>query len=107
MHITFTEQATEQLHKQTLNGNEELKLAFDSEGCGCSVSGVPTLWIVSGAGERDLRASGEPFSLLYDKKDEIFFEDRMTLDYRSGSGYVLKSSGQIYNANMRLVDKRG
>lgn len=107
MHIQITDQAAGQIHKFQLKEHDELKLVFDSEGCGCSVSGVPTLWIVNSVGERDLHATGEPFRLLYDKKDEIFFEDRMTLDYRQESGFVLKSSGQIYNAHMRLIDKRG
>ncbi|MCS7464437.1 hypothetical protein N0M98_30520 [Paenibacillus doosanensis] len=106
MQITFTDQAVDQLGKYQINENGELKLVYDSEGCGCAVSGVPTLWIVDRAGERDLRAEGTPYELLYEKKHEVFFEDRMTLDYAENRGYVLKSSGQIYNANMRLIDKR-
>lgn len=105
MHITFTALAAEQITKRLGRQPGEVKLVFDSEGCGCSVSGVPTLWIVNQAGDKDLRADGTPFGLLYEQKHEIFFEDRMSLDYQS-SGFVLKSSGQIYNAHMRLIDKR-
>lgn len=106
MQITFTEQAVEQIKKHQMKGQEKLKLVFDSEGCGCAVSGVPTLWIMQQAGERDLHTEGTPYEVLYEKKHEVYFEDRMTLDYRENGGYVLKSSGQIYNANMRLIDKR-
>jgi len=105
IHITFTEAASERLTKQLAGRPGEVKLVFDSEGCGCSANGVPTLWIVDRAEEKDLRAEGSPFELLYEKKHEIYFEDRMSLDYQSGS-FVLKSTGQIYNANMQLIDKR-
>jgi uncharacterized protein YqkB len=107
MHITYTDEAVEQINKQFSAGSGELKLVFDTEGCGCSVNGVPAIWMVNQAVERDLHASGAPFELLYDKKDEIFFEDKMILDYKIGSrSFVLKSSGQIYNANLQLIDKR-
>lgn len=106
IHITFTNKTVEQITKQLAGRAGEVKLVFDSEGCGCSVSGVPTLWIVDRPGDKDLRAEGTPFQLLYEQKHEIFFEDRMSLDYDQASGYVLKSSGQIYNAHMRLIDKR-
>jgi uncharacterized protein YqkB len=105
--ITFTNEAIEQMHQQLPAGSAELKLVFDSEGCGCSVNGVPTLWIVDQPGERDLRAEGNPYELLYEPNHEIFFEDKMTVDYSQKSrNYVLKSSGQIYNANMQMIDKR-
>ncbi|WP_028548534.1 iron-sulfur cluster biosynthesis family protein [Paenibacillus sp. UNC451MF] len=106
MHITFTEQAVEQIKKHHIDGQEKLKLVYDSEGCGCAVSGVPTLWIVNQPGDRDLNAEGTPYDVLYEKKHEVYFEDRMSLDYRDNGVYILKSSGQIYNANMRLIDKR-
>ncbi|NHN30787.1 iron-sulfur cluster biosynthesis family protein [Paenibacillus agricola] len=107
MQITFTNEAIEQMHQQLPAGSGELKLVFDSEGCGCSVNGVPTLWIVDRPKDRDLRADGTPYELLYEPNHEIFFEDKMTVDYSPKSrNYVLKSNGQIYNANMQLIDKR-
>lgn len=106
MQITFTKQALEQIDKHHIAGEEKLKLVYDNEGCGCAVNGVPTLWIVQQPGERDLHAEGTPYEVLYEKKHEVYFEDRMTLDYRDNGGYILKSNGQIYNANMSLIDKR-
>ncbi|NOU97000.1 hypothetical protein GC093_27795 [Paenibacillus sp. LMG 31456] len=107
MHITFTNQAIEQINKKMNSGAGELKLVHDSEGCGCSANGVPTLWIVNQAEDKELRAEGTPFELVYEQKHEVYFEDKMTLDYAPARGdFVLKSNGQIYNANMRLIDKR-
>ncbi|MCU6798102.1 MULTISPECIES: iron-sulfur cluster biosynthesis family protein [Paenibacillus] len=107
MHITFTDEAVQQITHQLPAGSGELKLVFDSEGCGCSANGVPSLWIVDKPEENDLRAGGSPFELWYEKKQEVYFEDNMTLDYRSANrSYILKSNGQIYNSLMQLIDKR-
>ncbi|MDF2961431.1 MAG: hypothetical protein K0S39_3166 [Paenibacillus sp.] len=107
MQIIFTDQAVEQINRKMTPGAAELKLVYDSEGCGCAVSGVPTLWLVNEAADKELRAEGHPFEVLYEKKHEVYFEDKMTLDFEKVRGsFVLKSSGQIYNANMRLIDKR-
>lgn len=108
MHITFTEEAAKEIESK-LNGPEggKLKLVYDAEGCGCSVSGVPTLWITDKPGSNDFTVQDEPYPLLMDRKHEVFLEDQMTVDYKkNGHCFVLKSSGQIYNAHMRLLDKR-
>jgi uncharacterized protein YqkB len=107
MHITFTDQAVEQLGGSMQSGSGEIKLVYDSEGCGCAVSGVPTLWIVDRAEQQELRAEGTPYGLIYEKKHEVYFEDNLILDYDSARrAFMLKSRGQIYNADMRLIDKR-
>ncbi|MGO4273123.1 iron-sulfur cluster biosynthesis family protein [Paenibacillus sp. TAF58] len=107
MKITFTDTA---IHRLTpfLGQNEAiLKLVFDTEDCGCSVNGVPTLWLVSKASDGELTAETESFKLIYKAKDEIFFEENMKIDYHEGNkSYILKSNNQIYNAGMSLVDKR-
>lgn len=108
MRIIFTESAVAEirriLDRQT---GGRLKLVYDAEGCGCAVSGVPTLWITDEPDRNDFSVAGDPFEVLMDRKHEVFFEENMTIDYQaSGYCFVLKSSGQIYNANMRLIDKR-
>ncbi|MEK8127066.1 iron-sulfur cluster biosynthesis family protein [Paenibacillus filicis] len=110
MHITFTEQAAAAVQPLLDNHQEGvLRLVYDNEGCGCAVNGVPTLWLEHAAQPHDFQVevSGAPSELWMDKKHEIYFEDRMTLDYKEeGRSFVLKSNGQIYNAYMSLIDKR-
>lgn len=107
MNITFTDTATQRLTPYMEQNNTLLKLVFDTEGCGCSVNGVPTLWLVSTANIDDVSAVTAAFPLIYKAKDEIFFEDTMKIDFHEGKGsYILKSNNQIYNAGMSLVDKR-
>ncbi|MFD2612120.1 iron-sulfur cluster biosynthesis family protein [Paenibacillus gansuensis] len=107
MHITYTDAAAGQIKSLMNIDTDELKLVFDNEGCGCTLSGVPTLWIVDSSETDDLKAEGEPFTTKYRKRDEVFFEDKMKIDYNpQRMAFSLSSSGQIYNAMMSLVDKR-
>ncbi|SDN84199.1 Uncharacterized protein YqkB [Paenibacillus sp. yr247] len=107
MKITFTDTAIHRLTPVAGHNEAILKLVFDTEGCGCSVNGVPTLWLVSKANEDDITAETEIFKLIYKAKDEIFFEENMKIDFHEGNkSYILKSNNQIYNAGMSLVDKR-
>ncbi|MFC5448224.1 iron-sulfur cluster biosynthesis family protein [Paenibacillus aestuarii] len=107
MKITCTDAAIAKLQPFLEDGNTLIKLVFDTEGCGCSVNGVPTLWLVGEAAGGEIQAESEPLKLIYKAKDEIFFEDQMKLDYQDSSkSYILKSNSQIYNAHMALVDKR-
>ncbi|SDC45238.1 Uncharacterized protein YqkB [Paenibacillus sp. UNCCL117] len=110
MQITCTEQAAAVI-EQHFDARQSgvLRLVYDNEGCGCAVNGVPTLWIENAPQPNDLAivTSGLAHALWIDKKHEIYFEDFMTLDYKSeGRSFILKSRGQIYNAHMNLVDKR-
>lgn len=108
MQITFSEQAAKAAQDKLGTDRPGMfKLAYDNEGCGCSVSGVPTLWIVDKPEPGDFEVDGHPLTLWMDRKHEVFFEERMTVDYRSKDRcFVLKSSGQIYNAFMQVMDKR-
>jgi uncharacterized protein YqkB len=106
MQITFTDAAIQHL-EPVVSKDAALKLVFDSDDCGCAMNGVPVLWIVPEAGPKDLHAEASPFELVYSPEHEIFFEDRMKIDYRPESrSYMLKSNNQIYNAGMRVIDKR-
>lgn len=104
MHITFTESAIQQLEPYA---GGTLRLVYDSEGCGCAVNGVPSLWLVTNPEPKDLHADAEPFKVVFSPKHEVFFEDELKIDYRADKkSYILKSNGQIYNAGMDLIDKR-
>ena len=47
MNITFTDKAITKIQeKYGKDSSLYLKLKYDTDGCGCVVSGVTTLWIV-------------------------------------------------------------
>jgi uncharacterized protein YqkB len=108
MQITFTEPALQQLEPYT---NTELdgilKLVYDTEGCGCAVNGVASLWLVSEPGPLDAAAESRPIRVLYNPKHEIFFEEHLIIDYQPKTkSYIIKSNNQIYNSGVGLADKR-
>jgi|HigsolmetaAR203D_1030402.scaffolds.fasta_scaffold01184_13 uncharacterized protein YqkB len=82
-----------------------LRLVYDTEGCGCAVSGVPALQAVDepAPGETEAETDG-PFAILYDPGREVFFEDRLVIDRApDGGGLMLRGAGQIYTAHLRVV----
>ncbi len=45
--------------------------------------------------------------ILYDRRQEVFFEDKLKLDYSTErGGFRLAGPGQIYMSGMPLVDRR-
>ncbi|UJF36029.1 iron-sulfur cluster biosynthesis family protein [Paenibacillus hexagrammi] len=81
MKVIFTEAAIDKLTPVLQHGSM-LRLVFDTEGCGCSVNGVPTLWIVAEPSSGDTAIEAEPFQMSIHTKDEIYFEELMKIDYQ-------------------------
>lgn len=107
MYIQYTHEAVDEITKKLAGRSGRIKLEFDSEGCGCSVSGVPTLWLVNESSEHDLKAEGDPYETFYDRKQEVFFEEKMKINYNVNTqAFSLTSNSQIYNQMMSLIDKR-
>ncbi len=86
--------------------NKIIKLAFDHEGCGCVMSGVPALWLVDEADGGDVLARGSALPILYEKRHAVFFEDSLTIDYDEGKhAFQLKSKQQTYHHDMPVQYK--
>lgn len=108
MQIEITETAAKQVAAQ-VGEDGALQLVFDSEGCGCAVSGVPQLWIISrqDTGRELLTAADSPVPVLYEQRHEVFFEEKLKLDYAPEKlAFRLNSNQQTYNNSMSLIDKR-
>jgi uncharacterized protein YqkB len=104
MHFTFTPSAVERLSEQLNGDSRSLRLLYDTEGCGCVVSGVPTLQLIESPGEDDKLGDGEPYSVWYEPRYEVFFEPELRIDYdKTRNSFSLKSDNQIYTANLRLL----
>lgn len=114
MQFHITKAASKQLHK--LREDERagyLKLVFDAEGCGCSLEGVPALWLIQNLEPKDVIAEltkeseSSPWPLVYEQRHEVFFEEQLTLDYKpQHNSFVLKSNNQIYSNRMIIADQR-
>lgn len=106
MKIHFTPDTLEPILSQC-GSDPKLKLVYDAEGCGCAVSGVPTLWQVGQTGQDDELAETNAFHLTYEPRHEVFFEEEMTIDYDPVTrAFRLKSRQQTYNGTMLILDKR-
>lgn len=104
MHITFTASAQAALAPYVQDGKHQLKLHYDTEGCGCVVSGVPQLQVVVTGSSDDALAEGDPFAFWYEPRFEVFFEPKMRINYdESRHAYSLTSDNQIYTNNLSFV----
>ncbi|MDF2718670.1 MAG: iron-sulfur cluster biosynthesis protein, partial [Paenibacillus sp.] len=109
MNVHFTEEAAAHIRARhfTHSAAGAIKLAYDTDGCGCAVNGVAALWIVDSPEEDDQLASSNLFTVFYDPRQELFFEDKLTVDRKpEQQSLILKSSQQTYNPSMRLIDRR-
>jgi uncharacterized protein YqkB len=114
MHIHFTQRAAEEAVRMLSPGPYRLKLLYDTDGCGCAVNGIAQLWAVDDAGGPQVETSTvttdglfPPLEVVYEKRHEVFFEERLTIDFDSASrAFVIKSNGQYYNPSCSIVERR-
>lgn len=104
MFITFSRTATERLSPYLADGQKQLKLLHDMEGCGCVNTGVPTLQLIETPSVDDKLAQGDPLPFWYEPRHEVFYEPQLRIDYDAArSSFSLKSDNQIYTTNLRLL----
>ena len=107
MEIMVTKTAQNEIVSQLeRNHLDALKLVYDNDGCGCAVNGVVQLWMVpdEAASEAWIKATGSTLKIMFAQKDQIYFEERLIIDYEaSGRAFILKSNNQIYNNKLNLI----
>ncbi|RKN86601.1 iron-sulfur cluster biosynthesis family protein [Paenibacillus ginsengarvi] len=109
MYIHFTDDAAAFIRQTYYTGTAAgaLKLAYDTDGCGCAVNGVAALWLVNNPDEDDQLARSNAFTVFFDPKQAVFFEEELTVDRKPGGPtLVLKSKQQTYNSHMKTIDFR-
>lgn len=107
MQVDVTPEAAQQLKAEIGDGGL-FQLIYDSEGCGCAVSGVPALWKIGNAPDDAVVAVrlSNSVEIIYEPRHEVFFEDRLKLDYvPERRAFKLSSDSQIYHHALRPVDR--
>ncbi|MFZ3588532.1 iron-sulfur cluster biosynthesis family protein [Bacillus sp. DJP31] len=105
MEITFTTGAMKQL-ESVLHPNKKLKLMYDTEGCGCVVSGVAALWQIEEVGNLDIEVETNYVQVWIDRTKLVFFDEKMTIDFLPQYWcYQLKSPNQMLNPRMSFISK--
>lgn len=108
MNIIPTQEALEKLLHMFPSEQPTIMIVYDTEGCGCAVNGVVQLWRVNGMSPEDLIGYDQDIRIIYAARQELFFEDHLTLGYnQNGRAFELKSNSQIYNSSIPLIDKTG
>jgi uncharacterized protein YqkB len=105
MKIELTNEATKKIKDKIGTQNGQLKLKYDTEGCGCVVSGIPTLWFVQHPVEdEDIKIETNSFPILVEKSKMVFLDEELKIDFSSQSNtFQLKSPGQIINGRMNFL----
>ncbi|MFC4597975.1 iron-sulfur cluster biosynthesis family protein [Cohnella hongkongensis] len=107
MIIDWSEEALAELAVRYGEKARIWKLVSDSAGCGCAMNGVAALWLIDGPEQGDLQAESNGADVWYEKRHEIFFDERMRVSYEpSRRAFKLSSDGQIYSNQLRLEDRR-
>ncbi|WP_226666975.1 iron-sulfur cluster biosynthesis family protein [Metabacillus litoralis] len=107
MEITMTKEAIEQL-APIIEGNKarHMKMKYDTEGCGCVMSGVTALWLVNEVEEDDVKIETNYIPLFVEKTKMVFLDEVLTISYnKTANSYMLKSPSQILNPRMNLLVK--
>ncbi|WP_243386425.1 iron-sulfur cluster biosynthesis family protein [Bacillus kexueae] len=107
MNIIFTERAKEKMQENIQkHPNRFLKLKYDTEGCGCVVSGVTALWFVEELDWDDERIETNFVPIYVEKSKKVFLDEEMKIDFQeSANTYMLISPGQILNPRMSCMVK--
>lgn len=108
MNIRVRDDAKERLLRIIEEKKGVIQLAYDAEGCGCAVSGVPSLWLIDPPNTEHFENAGdEQLPIFYEKRQSVFFEPNMNLSFNEHqNGFKLSSNQQIYNNAMSITDKR-
>lgn len=105
MKITLDENAEQIIHKRLDGRPGQIRLLYDTEGCGCY--GITTFQIISQPDSTDVPIENETFPFWVDPQRAVFYEEQLRLkgDPLDGS-FRLEGDSQIYGQNVKLTDIR-
>lgn len=107
MNITITAAAAEKIHALKNRETGTLKLKWDTEGNGCVLNGVPTLWYVDEAdADHDVLLETNEMPILVEKPKMVFYDEEIKIDFSQEAGmFQLKSPNQMLNGRMAFRNK--
>ncbi|SIS37005.1 iron-sulfur cluster biosynthesis family protein [Salimicrobium flavidum] len=97
MRIDFSEDAKTKIHDLLKRNNETmLRLAYDTDDCGCGVNGVPVIRLESGMSDKDMKVANDDFFVVINREQSLFFKENMKVELFKGA-FRLKSDQGILN----------
>ncbi|GIP41568.1 hypothetical protein J45TS6_00270 [Paenibacillus sp. J45TS6] len=109
MKIKVNKAAEELLKKKLGDKPGVIRLFYDTEGCGCVVSGVPAFHIVSNTEVLDITIESNvpELTFILDGSKAVFFEEELILSTDPGDRSLrLSSNGQHYGMYLFPKDTR-
>ncbi|MFD1179427.1 iron-sulfur cluster biosynthesis family protein [Paenibacillus puldeungensis] len=107
MKITLDAAAEKMISKVMAGRPGMLRLVYDTENCGCGMSGVPTLHLVSKPGAYDIPIENSPYPFWIDQMQAVFFENELSLQGEENTRtFRLDGPSQFYTSNIFLIDRR-
>lgn len=108
MEITITDIAAKKIEEKKGQQEGFLKLKYDTEGCGCVVSGVTALWLVDKIDEDDREIETSIGSIYVEKSKEVFLNENLKIDFSPlSNSFQLKSPNEFLNPRMSFLNKLG
>jgi uncharacterized protein YqkB len=106
MEISITEAAANKLNERIAEREGNLKLVYDTDGCGCGVNGVVALWFVPEVAEDEIAIQTNERTVYVEKSKIVFLDEQMKIDFSKITNcFQLKSPQQILNGHMSLIIK--
>ncbi|MFC2948245.1 iron-sulfur cluster biosynthesis family protein [Virgibacillus sediminis] len=95
MELTITPEAASSLKQLNRNGENYLKLWYDTDGCGCAVNGLPSIRFTNEKSSRSMDVESNGYPVIIDQDQAVFFEENMKLDVRNGSFRLSSPEGVL------------
>jgi uncharacterized protein YqkB len=103
MNITITDEAQKVLKNRIGDKEGCLKIKYETEGCGCVMSGIPVLEYVQQTGGDDIEIDTGSIPVMVEKSKQVFYDKDLRIDFStSAKMFQLKSPGQILNGRMNF-----
>jgi len=107
MQLTVTNDALKEIEKMNPNNKYHLLMWYDTEGCGCGVSGMPIVQLTDEQDATYKKITSNYSRTLIDEEQAIFFANNMKLDIINGM-FRLSSPNEILNpfiSSQRFLEK--
>ncbi|MFJ5621206.1 iron-sulfur cluster biosynthesis family protein [Peribacillus loiseleuriae] len=106
MKIEWTEKAKQKM-TEILNGQDGyMKLKYDTEGCGCVMSGVTALWLVRETEADDELVDTNLMPVYIERTKAVFLDEIMKIDFvPEVNSFQLKSPNGMLNPRLSYHNK--
>lgn len=85
MELIITQSAENKIKELNTSEQEYLWLFYDTDDCGCGVSGMPTVRLTDQTNDYFKFVDNKSFQVIIHKQQATFFAEQMKLDYLGNS----------------------